>query len=64
MGLGFEEWIRANSDRLSDAAIQEAATLVHPLRMGRIFKVLLMSKAMGPMAPLGGFRFGGLRSPL
>ncbi len=64
MGLGFEEWIQVNADRLSDAAIQEAATLVHPLRMGRIFKVLLMSKGMAPMAPLGGFRFGGLRSPL
>lgn len=64
MGLGFEEWIQANAERLSDAAIQEAATLVHPLRMGRIFKVLLMSKAVAPMAPLDGFRFGGLRSPL
>ncbi|MGC8529156.1 MAG: class I SAM-dependent methyltransferase [Leptospirillia bacterium] len=64
IGLGFEEWIQANADRLSDAAIQEAATLVHPLRMGRVFKVLLMSKGVEPPGSLAGFRFGGLRSPL
>ncbi len=64
MGLGFEEWVQANADRLSDDALREAGTLIHPLRMGRVFKVLLMSKNVSPGKTFEGFRFGGLRPPL
>ena len=64
MGLGFEDWVGANADRLSDDALREAGTLIHPLRMGRVFKVLLMSKKVSPGKTFEGFRFGGLRPPL
>lgn len=64
MGLGFEDWVAANADRLSEEAILEAGTLIHPLRMGRVFKVLLMSKKVKAGETFEGFRFGGLRPPL
>lgn len=64
MGLGLPDWIAVNGDRLSPREIEGASTLVHPLKMGRIFKVLAMSRAVPDHEPLLGFRFGGLRSPL
>jgi SAM-dependent MidA family methyltransferase len=64
MGLGFPEWMALNENRLTGAEIDRATVLLHPLRMGRIFKVLLMSKGVVPPIRLSGFRYGGLRSPL
>jgi SAM-dependent MidA family methyltransferase len=64
MGLGFSEWLSSNEERLSPEEIQAASVLLHPLKMGRIFKVLMMSKGMAEPFRSLGFRFGGLRSPL
>ncbi len=63
MGLGFPRWIEANADRLTPEETIQAGTLLHPLKMGRVFKVLLMGKGAGP-SERSGFRFGGLRPPL
>ena len=63
MGLGFPEWIEANANRLSPEEIIQSGILVHPLKMGRIFKVLLMKKGT-ESCDRTGFRFGGLRPPL
>ena len=62
MGLGFPEWLEANADRLTPEETVQAGILLHPLKMGRIFKVLLMGKGVGS-PELSGFRFGGLRPP-
>lgn len=64
MGLGFSDWLSSNEERLSIEEIQAATVLLHPLKMGRIFKVLMMSKGMDDPVRSLGFRFGGLRSPL
>jgi len=64
MGLGFEEWVSANADRLSPEDLKNAGILLHPLRMGRLFKVLLMSRGLQERLSFSGFRFGGLRLPV
>jgi SAM-dependent MidA family methyltransferase len=64
MGLGFEDWVEANGDRLSPEALMNAGILLHPLKMGRLFKVLLMSRGILERPSFSGFRFGGLRPPV
>ncbi len=63
MGLGFPDWLEANSERLTPEETMQSAILVHPLKMGRIFKALLMKKGT-ESCERSGFRFGGLRPPL
>lgn len=64
MGLGFPDWMEANQERLSSEEIECAGVLLHPLKMGRIFKVLLMSKGNTSPVRHSGFRYGGLQPPL
>ncbi len=63
MGLGFPDWLEANAHRLTPEETIQSGILVHPLKMGRAFKVLMMRKG-SESCDRSGFRFGGLRSPL
>ena len=53
IALGIEQVLEEN--QLSESEALAASTLVHPLQMGRIFKVLLTSKGVEQKAGLKGF---------
>ncbi len=53
IALGVEQVLEEN--RLSETEALAAATLIHPLQMGRIFKVLLTSKGVKQKERLKGF---------
>lgn len=53
IALGIEQVLQEN--QLSEGEILAASTLVHPLQMGRIFKVLLTSKGIAPKSKMKGF---------
>jgi SAM-dependent MidA family methyltransferase len=53
ISLGIEQVLKEN--QLSEAEIAAASMLVHPLQMGRIFKVLLTSKRVSPKSRKKGF---------
>lgn len=53
IGLGLEKVLEEN--RLNEEEIMAASTLVHPLKMGRIFKVLLTSKGIDCKTAWKGF---------
>lgn len=58
-GLGIES-LFGPEEGLSEEERQSIATLIHPLRMGRIFKAMLLSKGEVGHLPWSGFRSGTL----
>jgi SAM-dependent MidA family methyltransferase len=53
IALGIDQVLQEN--QLSKEEVIAASTLFHPLQMGRVFKVLLTSKGIGPKKAMKGF---------
>ena len=53
MDLGIEEWLSDN--HFSPEEKSAMATLIHPLRMGEVFKVMLLSKGNDQQVRWKGF---------
>lgn len=58
-GLGIEAFF-APEEGLSEEERSAVATLIHPLRMGHVFKAMLLSKGDVQRLPWAGFRAGTL----